>query len=141
MDDHGMPETVERRVEIAQTIAARAVDHGIEAARLYYDPLIRPLSSSPEQVEPVLKSFGAIPEAVEGASTICGLSNISFGLPKRRLINTAFMVLAIEAGLDAVICDPTESGLVGVALAAEALKGRDDFCLKYIAAERSGLLR
>ena len=140
MDDKGMPDTVERRVEIAIRIGAAAEAKGIGPERLYFDPLIRPVSSNPEQVDAVLESVGEIKRNVEGSRTIVGLSNISFGLPKRRLLNASFLVMATAAGLDAAILDPTEPGLVGLALAAEALAGRDDYCMNYIAAERSGLL-
>ena len=123
------------------TIADRAAALGIEAERLYFDPLIRPLSSNPEQVGAVLTALGEIKNAVKGSKTICGLSNISFGLPKRRLLNSSFLVMAIGAGLDGAILDPTEPGIVGLGLGAEALAGRDEYCMNYISAERSGLLR
>ena len=69
---------------------------------------------------------------------ICGLSNVSFGLPKRKIINRAFLVLAMASGLDAAILDPLDKPLMALLKGAEALLGRDDYCMNYIAAARSG---
>ena len=75
-----------------------------------------------------------------GAHTVCGLSNVGFGLPRRRLLNRTFLTLMIGAGLDAVILDPTETGMLATLFSAEAIVGRDEFCMRYITAEREGKL-
>jgi len=71
---------------------------------------------------------------------VSGLSNVSYGLPERRHVNRAFAVLSIMSGLDAVIVDPLDRTLVALIYAAEALAGRDRFCLEYIKAFKAGRL-
>ena len=75
-----------------------------------------------------------------GVHTICGLSNISFGLPQRKLLNRSFLTLMINAGLDSAILDPTMPGMMTTVYAVEALVGRDQFCMNFITAERAGKL-
>ncbi len=70
----------------------------------------------------------------------CGLSNISYGLPKRKLINQVFVAMAIAMGLDSAIIDPLDPRMMANILAAEALAGKDQFCMNYITAEREGRL-
>ena len=73
-----------------------------------------------------------------GLHTVLGVSNISFGLPNRKSVNQAFMALALAAGMDSAIADPTSRDLAGIAYATEALLGRDECCLDYIKAFRQG---
>jgi 5-methyltetrahydrofolate--homocysteine methyltransferase len=68
----------------------------------------------------------------------CGLSNISYGLPKRKLINQIFVAMAIARGLDSAIIDPLDPRMMANIYAAEALAGRDQFCMNYIMADRAG---
>ena len=70
----------------------------------------------------------------------CGLSNVSYGLPRRRLVNQVFLAMAIARGLDSAIIDPLDAHLMAHVFAAEALSGKDQFCMNYIAAERAGKL-
>jgi 5-methyltetrahydrofolate--homocysteine methyltransferase len=72
--------------------------------------------------------------------TICGLTNVSYGLPVRRLVNRTFLVAAIASGLDSAIIDPTDKDLMASLRAAEALLDRDRFCANYITAYRQGKL-
>jgi 5-methyltetrahydrofolate corrinoid/iron sulfur protein methyltransferase len=73
-----------------------------------------------------------------GVNTICGLSNVSFGLPERRLINRSFLVLCMSYGLSAAILDPTDKQLMASLLAAEMLLGRDEYCENFIDAYQNG---
>jgi len=75
-----------------------------------------------------------------GANTVCGLSNVSFGLPDRKVINSAFLAMALYAGLDAAILDPTEKQVMSAALASGALTGQDEYCALYLKAFREGKL-
>jgi len=136
MDDRGLPETADRRVEIAAAIVKAAGDHGIPADRLYVDPCIQPVSTNPAQAMEVVSAVFRIMQAFEGIHTTCGLSNISFGLPGRALINRTYLGALIMAGLDSAIVDPTADGLMDTVRAAEALAGRDEFCMNYIRAAR-----
>jgi cobalamin-dependent methionine synthase I len=140
MDDGGMPETADQRLTVVKTLVARLEKEGVDRDRMLFDPLIRPISTNPEQAREAIEATRRIMTEFPGVHTVCGLSNISFGLPKRNLLNRAFLTLLIGAGLDGAIIDPTEPGMVAGILAAEALIGRDEFCLNYITAEREGKL-
>lgn len=140
MDDRGMPETAEGRLEVVRDLHDRLTGEGVTRERIYFDPLIRPISTNPDQALAAVEVTRRIMTELPGVHTICGLSNVSFGLPRRNLLNRAFLVLLVGAGLDAVIIDPTEPGMMSTVLAASALVGRDEFCMNYIAAERAGRL-
>ena len=79
-----------------------------------------------------------IKKIFKGVHTICGLSNISFGLPERQFLNQIFIVLAIAKGLDGVIVNPLDKKMMANIIAAETLIGKDDFCMNYLKAFRSG---
>lgn len=138
MGDSGMPNTAEERFDIAKNILAKVSAKGFKVENLYFDPLIRPISTEPEQAREILKSIPMIKSL--GSKTICGLSNISFGLPDRKLINSAFLTMAIHSGLDAAILDPTDRQIVSSIRASRALLGEDEYCAEYIKAFRAGQL-
>jgi 5-methyltetrahydrofolate--homocysteine methyltransferase len=140
MDDCGMPQDLEGRLRIARMISQEVEAAGVSRESLYFDMLVRPISTDQLQVKAVLEAVRGVRLELPNTHTICGLSNISFGLPARNQINRAFLVLALEAGLDAVILDPTEPGVMAAVYATNAILGRDDYCLQYIAAEREGKL-
>jgi len=140
MDDSGMPEDLEKRVDVAKKLADRLTSESISLDRVYFDTLIRPISTNPDQVEYVLQAVSIIMKELKGAHTVCGLSNVSFGLPKRNHINRSFLSLMISAGLDAAIIDPTEPNMISTIYAGQALAGRDNFCMEYITADRAGKL-
>ncbi|MCK4326550.1 methyltetrahydrofolate cobalamin methyltransferase [bacterium] len=140
MDEKGMPETSRERVKIARRLLELTRNYGIPPQDVYFDPLVRPVGSEAGQGLAVLRAIEGIMSLGEGVHTICGLSNISFGLPNRRLLNRTFLSMAIEAGLDAVILDPLDKNLMATLKAAEALLGKDEFCMKYITASREGEL-
>ena len=138
MDDNGMPEDAAGRLKVAETLIPALERRGIERERLYIDPLVRPVSTDMKQGPAVLETVRRVMSDYTGVHTICGLSNISFGLPVRNVLNTTFLALMLEAGLDGAIIDPTEPRMVATVAAAEAVLGRDDFCMRYIEAYRTG---
>jgi cobalamin-dependent methionine synthase I len=138
IDQRGMPESAEQRVEIALTLVAAAAEHGIAASDLFVDPLVRPISSESDQGGAVLEAVGAIKRESPGVNVSLGLSNISYGLPERRLINRVFLAMAVAAGVDAALVDPLDHRLMACLRAAEALTGRDEYCAEYLAAYRAG---
>ena len=138
MDDKGMPDTAEDRVKIARTILERVKRDGFNPKDLYFDPLIRPIATEPAQAKEFLRSIPMIKDL--GANTICGLSNVSFGLPNRKLINSTFLAMAISAGLDAAILDPTDKLMNSSIRASLAIVGKDDYCADYIKSFRDGVL-
>lgn len=138
MDDKGMPDTAEDRVKIARTILERVKKDGFDPKNLYFDPLIRPISTEPMQAKEFLRSIPMIKDL--GANTVCGLSNVSFGIPDRKLVNATFLAMAVYAGLDAAILDPTDKLMNSSLRASLAITGRDDYCAGYIKAFREGSL-
>ena len=140
MDDSGLPDSCEARWKALDAIFAAADDAGIPRDRIYVDPLVRPVSTNPEQAGQCLQMIREIGERGGGARTVVGLSNISFGLPGRRHLNRTFLALAAGAGLSAAIIDPLDTDMMATVLAAACLTGNDDFCMNYITAHREGRL-
>jgi 5-methyltetrahydrofolate--homocysteine methyltransferase len=85
-----------------------------------------------------LKSVEQIMSRFPGIHTVCGLSNVSFGLPLRKFLNRTFMAMAIAKGLDTAILDPLDKAMMATVLAAEALAGRDKYCMNFIKSYRGG---
>ncbi len=139
MDEKGMPNTSRERFEAAKKIYERVRKDGFNIENLYFDPLIRPIATEPDQAIEFLKSIPLI-KSLDGAKTACGLSNVSFGLPDRRLINATFLSMAIREGLDAAILDPLDKSIISALRASEALLGKDEYCGGYIRAFREGKL-
>jgi 5-methyltetrahydrofolate--homocysteine methyltransferase len=140
MDAKGMPETGLERRDIANKLLKTVKSQGFDERRLYFDPLIRPLATEPAQAEEFLDSIPLIKE-LGAVNTICGLSNISFGLPRRSVINSVFLSMARARGLDAAILDPLDAQVVSAVLAGDALSGDDKYCKSYLRAFREGRLR
>jgi 5-methyltetrahydrofolate--homocysteine methyltransferase len=138
MDDSGMPEDAEGRLKVARSLIPAVEAAGVSRDRIYIDPLVRPVSTDARQGAEVLKTVRTVMTDWPGVHTICGLSNISFGLPVRNVLNTTFLALMIEAGLDGAIIDPTEPRMMATVAAARALLGLDEYCLGYIEAHRAG---
>jgi len=140
MDDSGMPEDLEGRLRIARQLAERLEREGISLEKVYFDVVIRPISVDQKQAVIALEAMRQVLREFPAAHCICGLSNVSFGLPKRRILNSTFLTLALASGLDAVILDPTDPGMMGTLYATQAILGRDDYCMRYIKAAREGKL-
>lgn len=130
----GMPKTVEGRLAEAQDIVAAVENAGIDLAHLYVDSLAMTVGSNQDQAPMVIETVRTIKErwGEQGVKTSVGLSNVSFGLPRRSVMNRAFLAMLLNAGLDAAILDPTDKELMGILRASEALIGKDAHCLGYI---------
>lgn len=139
MTERGMPHTARERFEIAATIIQKARERGFKAEHLLFDPLIRPIATEPDQAGEFLKAIPLI-KSLGGVRTVCGLSNISFGLPRRTVINAAFLSMAVSHGLDAAILDPLDPAIISTLRASRALLGADEYCGAYIKAFREGKL-
>jgi len=142
LDDEGMPANGPERLEKAKRLMDRLLGDGVPVEHIYLDPLAQPIGSS---IDPelsygreVLWTLRAFKEAWPGVHCSAGISNISHGLPARKILNQAFVVMCIEAGLDTAIVDPNDGYLMQLVLAAEALVGKDPLCANYIAAARAG---
>ena len=138
MDDKGIAQDWPTRFAIAQKLYKVLVEEAkIEASQIYFDPIIQPISSVPEAGMAALTTMKKIKEELTGAKVVVGLSNISFGLPLRPLLNATFLALALGYGLDAAILDPTEETMQSILKASQALLGEDQFCAEFIAWYRS----
>ncbi len=140
MSDDGMPETVEDRLTIADKLINALVQKGVALDNIYVDPLVQPMSVNNSFGVEFLNAIEAIRQRFPGVHTMCGLSNISFGLPARKFLNQTFMAMAIAKGLDGAIINPLDKRMMANITAAEALAGRDNYCMKYLKAFRAGLL-
>lgn len=138
-DDSGIPADAEGRLRVFHDIMARAKEFNIDPSRLYIDPLVETLGANPESLITFNECVKAIKEEYPTIHITSGLSNISFGLPSRKHINMPFLVLAMAAGMDSAIMDPTNRDMNGVLHGTDALLGEDEFALEYIDAFRENL--
>jgi len=130
MDERGIPSEVDLALENAHFLVGS----------IHLDPMIQPVSVNSKNGPLALETIRRIHQEFPGVRTICGLSNVSFGLPNRFLVNRIFMVLCIGAGLTGAIVDPLDQKMMSNILVAETLVGRDDYCMKYLKANRAGIL-
>jgi cobalamin-dependent methionine synthase I len=133
-----LAETVEDKVRLAGQLVERVTDAGIALEDLYIDPLVYPLATNPQSAVATIQAIERIMAGFPGVHTTCGLTNVSYGLPNRKLINRIFLVAAISRGLDTAILDPTDRQLYGALKTARMVSGKDDFCMEYITAFREG---
>jgi cobalamin-dependent methionine synthase I len=145
LDDEGMPANGPERFAKAQKLMDRLLGDGVPVENIYLDPLVQPVASS---IDPglsygreVLWTLRKFKETWPGVHCSAGVSNVSHGLPKRKILNQAFIVMCLEAGLDTAIIDPNDGYLMQLILAAETLIGKDELCANYIAAERAGRIQ
>lgn len=138
MDDSGIPTSWQKRVEIAGLLYKKLTETGIKEENIFYDALVQPVGTDTEAFVTYLKSLREIKTNYPATRSICGLSNVSFGLPKRKLINKYAFVLAVYEGIEAVIIDPVDQGIIEARCAIGVLTGKDQFCLNYISNFREG---
>ena len=135
-DDTGIPKSAADRLRVFDKIMAKAKEYGIAPSRIHIDPLVEMLCTSEDGIAMVEEVMGKIREQYPSIHISGAVSNISFNLPARKLVNMAFVCLAIKAGMDSAVFDPLDKQLLGVIYATEALLGQDDFCMEYIGAFR-----
>ena len=138
-DDTGIPKTAEDRIRVLNNIMAKAKEYGIKESRIHIDPLIEMLCTSEDGIAMVREVMRYIKEHYPKAHIAGAISNISFNLPYRKIVNIAFTCLAIDAGMDSAVMDPLSRDLRGAIYAAEALCGEDEMCVEYIGAFREGI--
>jgi 5-methyltetrahydrofolate--homocysteine methyltransferase len=140
LDATGIPPDVGQRLAVIRRLLAATREAGIPDADVFVDPLVMAVSTVQEAGQVALDTIAAVRGEYPQAHITCGLSNVSFGLPARHLVNRTFLTLALAAGLDCAICDPLDGDLLATLKAAELVLGRDRRCLSYTRAYRSGLL-
>ena len=139
-DNDGIPDSVERRMKVFHGIMEKAKEYGIAPDRIHIDPLVEMLCTSEDGIATNIETITSVREQYPTIHITAAISNISFNLPVRKLINYGFLVLAMNAGLDSGIMDPTNKDMLGLVYATEALLGLDDYCMEYIGAYREGLI-
>lgn len=140
MSNEGMPYTKDDRMKIADKLINGLVSNNVAIENIYVDPLVHPIGSGDYLGMEFLNTIEQIHKEFKGIHTICGLSNISYGIPKRKLANQTFMIMAITKGLDSAIMNPLDKKMMANIITAEMLTGKDEFCEKYMNAYRKGLL-
>ena len=131
LDDNGIPKTAEERVEIAENILSCAAEYGIDKKNIIFDTLAMTVSAEPGAAIETLKALRTIKKDL-GCHTSLGVSNISFGLPKREAINATFYTCALENGLSAAIMNPYAQDMMKSYYAFRALHMMDESCSQYI---------
>ncbi len=139
-DDTGIPKTAQDRLNVFKKLMAKAQQYKIAPNRLHIDPLVEMLCTSEDGIAMNEEVISTIRGQYPSIHITAAVSNISFNLPVRKLINIGFTVLAMKAGLDSAILDPTNRDLLGIIYATEALLGMDDYCMEYISAYREGMI-
>lgn len=133
LDENGIPETAEKRVEIAEKIINRAMEIGIPKEDIIIDCLTMTVSAKQTAAQITLDAMKQVKEKF-GVKTTLGVSNVSFGLPQREVVNTAFVTLALENGLDLPIMNPNSASMIGAVRAYKVLKSIDKDSVQYISA-------
>ncbi|NPV30389.1 MAG: methyltetrahydrofolate cobalamin methyltransferase [Firmicutes bacterium] len=140
LDDRGIPKDVETRLDIARSLLGKAQEFGISPDRIYIDPLVIALSTDGQSMLKFVEVMRRIKKEFPQVKITSGLSNISFGLPKRKVINRHFLIIALYEGMDSAILDPLDRDLMGSIYTTEALIGKDRYCRAYLNAYRRGMI-
>lgn len=138
MTDKGMPKTADERFGVATELIEKLTKVGVPLDDIYVDPLVMAVSTDSSFGIEFLRAVRRIMTSHQGVHTICGLSNISFGLPLRSQINHVFAVMAMAMEMDALIIDPLDRRMMAGILTAETLLGADQYCTGYLKAYRNG---
>ncbi|MEK7435929.1 MAG: dihydropteroate synthase [Pseudomonadota bacterium] len=128
------------KVELATRLVEQLLKGGMALDDIYVDPLVFPVGTDSTSALATVTAMREIMARFPGVHTICGLTNVSHGLPARKLVNRSFLAGAIANGMDAAIIDPTDTLLMSTLLGAEAVFGRDEYCMNLIEAFQDGRL-
>jgi cobalamin-dependent methionine synthase I len=132
MDENGIPRDAAGRLKACEKIIEGAGSFGVATEKIFFDPLVFPISTDIAQGRTVIETLEKIKTLFSGAKTVLALSNVSFGLPKRALINTAMLHMAMSAGIDAAIINPLDRAVMSAVRAGDAVLGRDRHCRRYM---------
>lgn len=139
-DNQGIASAAEDKIRIALDLIRQAESYGVTPDRIHIDPLVLALSAVNTAANSFCEAVRRIKEAYPTVKITAALSNVSYGMPVRKLINQNFLTLALAAGLDSGIVDPTNRTITETIYATEALLGKDRLCRKYNTAYRKGLI-
>ncbi|MBN1101939.1 MAG: methyltetrahydrofolate cobalamin methyltransferase [Deltaproteobacteria bacterium] len=132
MGDSGMPRTAEDRIRTAEELIDRLLRSNVKIENIYVDPLVQPVAVDQTFGKAFLAAIETIMDRFPGVHTICGVSNVSYGLPMRKFLNQTFITMAVLKGLDAAILDPLDKRMMANVVAAEVLAGKDRFCMRFL---------
>ncbi|MDR1797433.1 MAG: methyltetrahydrofolate cobalamin methyltransferase [Clostridiales Family XIII bacterium] len=139
-DQNGIPTDPAVKLQIATNIIEQAKANDISVDRLYIDPLVTTLATTADSLINFNAAVRLIKEKYPDVHITSGLSNISFGMPFRKAINMQFLALAMSAGMDSAIMDPTSADMRMTMYATDALLGNDEYCMRYLKAFRDGVI-
>ncbi len=139
MSDAGMPKTVDDRMKIVDELVNGLLKNNVKIENIFVDPLVQPVSVDNTFGAGFINAIEKIIAAFPQIHTACGLSNVSYGLPARKFMNQTFMAMAIAKGLDGAIINPLDEKMMANIIAAEALAGKDSYCMNYLKAFRAGM--
>ncbi len=137
-DNNGIPNDLETKVNITKTMVEKAAKYGITPDRIHIDPCVMALSTDHNALLNFIEEIKTIKALFPQIHVTGAISNISFGLPLRTLINQTAMTYSVQAGMDSAVLDPLNLDMMGTIFAAKALLGQDKHCRKYSKAYRSG---
>ncbi|SLM32691.1 Methionine synthase (cobalamin-dependent) [Desulfamplus magnetovallimortis] len=140
MDDAGMPSSSDDIVARAVKLVEELNKIGIKTENIYIDPLVQPISTDSNKGVMVLDAVRAIKSKFPEVHITGGLSNISYGLPQRKIINRTFVALMMDAGMDSAIIDPLDVKIMATIKTADMLLGNDNFCGNYLKGVRAGVI-
>ncbi|MFC1893451.1 dihydropteroate synthase [Chloroflexota bacterium] len=138
MGAEGIPDSVEKRLAACELIITYLTGLGLAPEQILFDPLVLPIAVDTQQGLVTLQTVAQIKSRYPEAKTVMGLSNISYGLPKRKLINRSFLLMAAYAGLDGAILDPLDAKTMSIVRVADMLTAKDASCRGYLRAHRKG---
>lgn len=141
IDENGAPADADQRLRNVEKMQKILKENLVPLDRVWVDPLVFTLSTNNQNGLYVTETIREIKKRWPALKITCGLSNVSYGLPNRKLINRNFLVMVIAAGVDSLIIDPLDQLLMSNLYAARALAGRDESCLDYLTAFRQGKLK
>jgi 5-methyltetrahydrofolate corrinoid/iron sulfur protein methyltransferase len=139
MDETGSPKSADKRVEVAGTFFAKAMEYGISPEQLFLDPIVMPLKFMQEQAREILNAANQFTLFSDPpCHIVCGLSNISNGTTQQKLINRTFAVMMVANGMDAVIMDVCDEELMDAILTAELVMNKSIYADSYLEAFKKG---
>jgi 5-methyltetrahydrofolate--homocysteine methyltransferase len=136
MDDHGIPKTIEERLRIAKKLYQNLVQADIPPDYIFFDILVLSVAVEPDAALVALETIKTIRSNFPQSHITCGVSNVSMGLPARKLINRTFLTMAIAGGLDTLLIDVRDQGLMSSLYASKVLANQDPYCLEFLKAYR-----
>lgn len=137
MNDNGLPKNSVDTMERAKILVKGLEEIGMKQDDIYIDPLVEPIGTDIQKGIMVMEAVKGIKKELPDVHFMCGISNVSYGLPERKIINRHFLSLMMAAGIDGAIIDPLDEKIMATMTVTEMLLGQDKYCMNYLKAARS----